>query len=204
MSDSGKAWALADWPVGPAASDEVAANVYAPPANGKRHACPRVVSELLAAERAWGYACASSFHLVRACKQRDEATLHRRWAMHATGPSAHAPTSAMITKAVEEGSLDARAWGLIESLNHSVATAYRVAQPMAPTGPMRLLTLPFDASETVAAVCAKVEAATLSSQLSALGSQRSPLSSQRSLLTPHFSLLTSHFSLLTSHPHPHF
>ena len=110
----------------------------------------------------------------------------------------------MITKAVEEGSLDARAWGLIESLNHSVATAYRVAQPMAPTGPMRLLTLPFDASETVAAVCAKVEAATLSSQLSALGSQRSPLSSQRSLLTPHFSLLTSHFSLLTSHPHPHF
>ena len=136
--------------------------VYGSRSDGKRHASPNVVDELIQAERAWGAACASSLQLGRACQAHDESVLRRRWALHGDGMGGHAPTADMLLTAIDEGAhLDARAWDLINELNTLAAKPFSVptALPVR-TCPGQVVTVKVEPNETVAEVRAKVEMAT--------------------------------------------
>ena len=141
------------------ASMEEARAVYAARADGKHHANGQVVEDLIQAERAWACACASSFHLVHACKRRDETTLRRRWSLHASGAGGHAATADMLIRATEEGTLDSRAWDLIDELNERAAKPYRVPHPMAGAA-SGVVTLAIQPNETTADVLSKLAVAT--------------------------------------------
>ena len=141
------------------ASPSEARAAYGDRSDGKRHANRDVVDQLILAERAWACACASSLHLVQACKQQDETVLCRRWAMHLEGAGGHNHTAAMLIKAASEAALDGKAWAFINELNSLAAKPFHVPRPLASPCPGNII-VAIRPTETVADVLSKLELAT--------------------------------------------